>query len=74
MVFYGLADLYLQEVIEFFGSADEAEDARKRALADEPSWDPALAVVRVDFEALTRERAGSVRSHFVTSRPRPSDR
>src|SRR5438128_393131 len=49
VIFYGLADWSVNEVIEFYASRREAETALAQAIADEPEFDQILAVVSVDF-------------------------
>ncbi len=54
MIFYGLADsrlvgTELGEVIEMFASREQAEDALRQVLADEPSFQGVLGVVEVDL-------------------------
>ena len=49
MVLYGLVELDLQEVVEFYPSRDEAEAALRAALQDEPDWAPILAVARIEY-------------------------
>ncbi len=49
MRFYGLADLSVQEVIEFYGSREEAEASLREVLVDEPEWVSILKIVAVDF-------------------------
>jgi len=49
MSFWGLADHSLHEVIEFYASAEEAEQTLKLVLADEPDWAGMLEVVEIDL-------------------------
>jgi hypothetical protein len=49
VVLYGLVELDLQEVVEFYPSRAEAEAALRAALHDEPDWAPILAVARVEY-------------------------
>jgi hypothetical protein len=49
VVLYGLAELDLQEVVEFYPSRNEAEAALRAALNDEPHWAPILAVARIEY-------------------------
>jgi hypothetical protein len=49
MVFWGLADFFVDEVIEFYPSQDEAERALRGVLADEPSWEGMLAVLPISL-------------------------
>lgn len=54
VTFYGLADYRmvgseLGEVIEFYSSREEAEDALRDVLTDEPGWEGLLAVEIVEF-------------------------
>jgi hypothetical protein len=54
MTFYGLADYRLSgcelgEIIEFYSSQHEAEQALRDVLADEPEWQGELGVVAVEL-------------------------
>jgi hypothetical protein len=49
MVLYGLVELDLQEVVEFYPSQADAEAALRAALNDEPDWAPILAVARIEY-------------------------
>jgi hypothetical protein len=49
VVLYGLVELDLQEVVEFYPSQAEAEAALRAALNDEPDWAPILAVARIEY-------------------------
>jgi hypothetical protein len=54
MTFYGLADYRLAdsefgEVVEFFASRDEAAEALRQVLADEPDWADDLEVIAVEL-------------------------
>ncbi len=54
MTFYGLTDARLVgselgEVVEFFGSREDAEEAPRQVLTDEPDWDGEVAVVEVEL-------------------------
>lgn len=51
MVFYGLVDLRLLEIVEFYGTREEAERAVRDVLADEPRWSDYIGLARVDFGA-----------------------
>ncbi len=44
---WGLADLFVDEVIEFYGSREQAERALDEVLRDEPDWEGMLEVVKV---------------------------
>jgi hypothetical protein len=53
VTFYGLADSRLAasglgEVVEFYVSRAEAEQARRDVLVDEPNWESEINVVEVD--------------------------
>jgi hypothetical protein len=50
VVLYGLVELDLQEVVEFYPSQADAEAALRAALTDEPDWAPILAVARVEYQ------------------------
>lgn len=49
MIFYGLLDHELHEVIEFYTSREAAEAELREILGDEPGWVTKLQVVAVDF-------------------------
>jgi hypothetical protein len=49
VIFYGLLDRSLQEVVELFVSRDEAERTLREVLRDEPEWREILGLVRVEF-------------------------
>lgn len=49
MVFYGLATWKGQSVEEFFLTRAEAEACLCEVLTDEPEWDKAVGLVRLDF-------------------------
>jgi hypothetical protein len=51
VVFYGVVDRRLREVIEFFASRSGAETFIAECLADEPDWTDILTVEVVEFEA-----------------------
>jgi hypothetical protein len=51
MIFWGLANLEIVEVTDFFLTRREAEEARAEILADEPTFACSLAVVAIDFAA-----------------------
>ena len=57
MLFYGLLDRELQEVIEFYPSKEAAEAELQEILGDEPGWVTKLEVVVVDFETPPMVRA-----------------
>ena len=50
MVLYGVLDLRIREVIEFFASRRRAERFIADCLADEPGWRDILAVEVIEFE------------------------
>jgi len=50
MVLYGVLDLRIREVIEFFASQARAEKFIAECLADEPNWCDLLAVEVIEFE------------------------
>jgi hypothetical protein len=50
VVFYGVLDLRIREVIEFFASRSCAEKFITECLADEPDWSDILAVEVIEFE------------------------
>jgi hypothetical protein len=59
VIFYGLADhrmtgSELGEVIEFYASQQEAEQALREVLADEPKWEGDLGVVTVELGEVHR--------------------
>ena len=49
MIFYGLADAQVQEVVELFATRGQEEEALAQALADEPEWVDSLSVVELDL-------------------------
>jgi hypothetical protein len=49
VILYGLADDYLNEVVEFFPSRARAEDTLHQVLADEPDFESILHIVEVDL-------------------------
>jgi hypothetical protein len=54
MIFYGLADSRLagselSEVVEFFPTRKQAEEALRQVLADEPDFEGMLDVVEIDL-------------------------
>jgi len=48
-VYWGLADYFVDEVIELYGSRALAERALREILTDEPDWKGMLEVVPVGF-------------------------
>ncbi len=50
MVYYGVLDRQLGDVVEFFTSREGAERFIAECLADEPDWRDVLAVQLVEFE------------------------
>lgn len=50
MVLYGVLDLRLREVVEFFTSRARAETFIAECLADEPEWRDLLAVEVIKFD------------------------
>jgi len=50
-IFYGVLDLRIREVIEFFPSRAGAERFIADCLADEPDWRKILAVQVIEFES-----------------------
>jgi hypothetical protein len=50
MVFYGVLDLRIRQVIEFFASRSSAESFIAECLADEPDWRNVLAVEVIEFD------------------------
>ena len=44
---WGLADRFVDEVIEYYASREQAERALEAVLGDEPEWEGMLEVVRV---------------------------
>jgi hypothetical protein len=49
VVFYGLADLALAEVIEIFNAQADAEAALRAVLHDEPGWASTLTIARLEY-------------------------
>jgi hypothetical protein len=76
VTFYGLADYRLNdfgEVLEFYGSREEAEAALRDVLRDEPEWEGELGVVTVEFAASrssTEPRSSGSRGNSGTPRYR----
>ena len=42
---WGLADYFVDEVIEFYASRDQAERALQAVLIDEPEWEGMIKIV-----------------------------
>jgi hypothetical protein len=49
MIFWGLADHRVEEVIDFYATREQAEETLKRVLEDEPGWAGMLEVVAVEL-------------------------
>jgi len=49
VIFYGLADHSVKEVIDVYASRDEAEETLEQVPEDEPGWAGILEVVAVDL-------------------------
>jgi hypothetical protein len=47
VMMWGLADFFVDEVVEFYPSREAAQRALENVLADEPSWEGMLAVLPV---------------------------
>jgi hypothetical protein len=47
MLFWGLADFSVGEIVEFYPSREDAERALRDVLADEPQWEGMLASMAV---------------------------
>lgn len=62
VVFWGIADAFIDEVVLFFASREEAQGELRAILQDEPGWADKLSLVLVDFSARTPD------VHFVTER------
>jgi hypothetical protein len=50
MILYGVLDLRIRQVIEFFASRAGAETFIAECLADEPDWSDALDVQVIELE------------------------
>lgn len=50
LILYGVLDIRIGEVIEFFASPSGAETFIEECLADEPDWSDILAVEVIEFE------------------------
>jgi hypothetical protein len=50
VVFYGLLDRRIAEVIEFYPAREPAERKLAEILADQPGWGEILEIVRVEFD------------------------
>jgi hypothetical protein len=59
MIFWGLADHRVEEVIDFYATRGEAEETLKQVLEDEPGWVGVLEVVAVESRVGVRELAAS---------------
>jgi hypothetical protein len=53
MIFHGLADYSVNEVIELYCSEQEAEANLSEILRDEPGWAGTLEVVEVEFGSVS---------------------
>jgi hypothetical protein len=56
VTFYGLADYRLNdfgEVVEFYASREQAEEALRDVLRDEPDWKRFIRVAEVDLGSLS---------------------
>lgn len=51
VVFWGIADAELDEVVLFFLSREAAEQELRTILADEPGWEEQLSLMLVDFSS-----------------------
>ena len=51
MIFYGLADYAVDEIIEFYATKEDAQVALRQVLEDEPQWKPILGIETVNFGA-----------------------
>jgi hypothetical protein len=49
MIFWGLADHRVEEVIDFYATREEAEETLRQVLGDEPGWAGLLEVVEVEL-------------------------
>jgi hypothetical protein len=49
VIFYGLVDHSVSEVIELYASSEEAEGTLRQILEDEPGWVGTLEVVEVEL-------------------------
>jgi hypothetical protein len=50
MVFWGLADYQVDEILEVFADREDAERMPRDCLSDEPDWSAILEVVPVELE------------------------
>jgi hypothetical protein len=50
VIFWGLADYKVNEIIEVFGERQDAERMLRDCLSDEPQWAEILAVVSLELE------------------------
>jgi hypothetical protein len=53
VIFYGVADARIFEILEFFASPHDAERFIEECLRDEPSWAPILSIEPIEFEIAT---------------------
>jgi hypothetical protein len=49
VIFYGLADARLNEVVELFLTRAQAEEELAQVLCHEPDWSDSLSLVRLDL-------------------------
>jgi hypothetical protein len=50
MLFYGIADYTVNEILVWYVTREEAEDALARVLIDEPDWEPTVGVETVELK------------------------
>ncbi|HKP17710.1 MAG TPA: hypothetical protein VJT84_04465 [Gaiellaceae bacterium] len=63
---WGLADKFVDDVIEIYQSREQAERALRRVLADEPEWEGMMRVVPVP---LLSRRDWAPRGRRLAHRP-----
>jgi hypothetical protein len=51
VIFYGVVDAKIDEIVEVFASPDDAECFIDECLRDEPSWAAILSVEAIELEA-----------------------
>jgi hypothetical protein len=50
VLLYGLADYTVNEILVWYGTREEAEEALARVLIDEPDWQAIVGVESVELE------------------------
>jgi hypothetical protein len=50
VIFYGVVDAQIDEIVEFFASPADAERFIEECVGDEPGWFAMLSVAPIEFE------------------------